>query len=154
MKWGKKVIKTWAMVYKLHGITFLCAQKVRESRQKELSVSLLTSGCVNHVPTKIILWWKGHITKTATCKGVLLAAAPHCRTWAFRCEPPSPCCASEILLKSLVLKSSRWVQKGILKWISSIKVAYVGIVFILAHGVLKCNLKSMRMINIGFDRSS
>lgn len=127
-------------------ICFVC-------RQKEPSVSLLTNGCVNHVPTKIILWWKGHITKTATCKGVLPAAAPHCRTWAFRCEPPSPFCASEMLLKPL--KSSKWVQKGILKSISSIKVAYVGSVYILARGVLKCNLQSMKTtINTGFDWSS
>lgn len=106
--------------------------------------TLLTNGCVNHVRTKIILWWKGHITKTATCKGVLPAAAPHCSAVLghFRCDSPSPSHASEMLLKSLKLKNSEWVQKGILKSVSSIKEAYVRIVFILAHRVLKCNLQN------------
>lgn len=71
----------------------------------------------------------------------------------FRCEPPLPSCASKMLLKSLKL-NSKWVQKGILKSISSIKVAYVRTVFILAHGVLKCYLQSKRTtINTGFDWS-
>lgn len=91
MKWGKKVIRI-----KLDGVTFPCAQREWEKatalklrtcfvcREKQLSVSLPTNGYVDHVWTRIILWWKGHITKTATCKGVLPAAAPHCSTWAFQ----------------------------------------------------------------------
>lgn len=73
----------------------------------------------------------------------------------FRCEPPLPACASEMLLKSLKLKSSKWVQKGILKSTSTIEVAYVRTVFILAHGVLKRYLQSKRTtIDTAFDWSS
>lgn len=91
--------------------------------------------------SKIILWWKGHITKTATRKRVLPAAALTAVLVHFRCDSPLPSHASEMLLKPLKLKSSKWVQKGIFKSISSVKVAYVRTVFILAHGVLKCNLQ-------------
>ena len=115
-------------------------------RQKELSVSLLSNGHLHHVRTRIILWRKGHIAKTATgcweCSRLppLTAALGH-----FGCEPPLSSCASEmILLKLVKLKSSKWNQKEILKLTNSIKVAYIRIVFILAHGVLKHNLPSKR----------
>lgn len=133
-------------------IEFLCVQiewgnttalKLRMCfvcRQQQLSVSLLTSGYLHDVRTRIILWRKGHILKTATCKGALLAASLTAALGHFRCKTLLWPNAWEInLLKSVKLKSSKWDQNGILKLTNSIKVAYIRIVFILAHGILKCN---------------
>lgn len=63
----------------------------------------------------------------------------------FKCEPLLSYCTSEIsLLRSMKLKSSKWDENGILKLTNSIKVAYIRIVFLLAHGVLKGNSPSKR----------
>lgn len=78
--------------------------------------------------------WKQQHARERSRLPPLAAALGH-----YGCELPYL-----ILLKSVKLKSSKWDQNGILKSTNSIKVAYVRIVFILAHGILKCNLPSKR----------
>ena len=84
--------------------------------------------------------------KTATCEGALSAASPLTAALGhFGCEPPLSSRASEIiLLKSVKLKSSKRDQNGILKSTNSIEVAYIRIIFILAHGVPKHNFPGKR----------
>lgn len=166
MKWVKKVIKIQIMVYKCHGWTFLCVQREWEKvtalklriyfvcRQKELSVSLLTYGCVIICEPRLSSDEKATSQNQQHARECSQLPSLSAVLGHFRCEPPLPSCASEMLLESLKVKNSKWVQKGIWKSISSIKAAYVRIVFILAHGVLKCNLQSERTINTGFDWSS
>lgn len=141
----------------------MCTERVRASNsfetqsmfcvETEGAVSLpLTNGYVDQVWTRIILWWKGYITKTATCKGVLPAATPHCSTWAFQMWTSlTILCirnAAEVTeVEEQQMSSGRNMEVDKLN-----KMSYVRIVFILAHGVLKCNLQSKRrMINTGFD---
>ena len=73
---------------------------------------------------------------------------PRCSTGALRMWASliilSSWISEIILLKTVRLKSSKWDQNGILKTANSIKATYVRIVFILADGVLKCNLPSKR----------
>lgn len=157
MRLKKRVIKIQAIVYKFNYIKFLCVQREGGNTtalklgmcfflQTERAISFHSNQWIfasredqDYSDGKATSWKQQH-AKERSRLPLLTAALGH-----LGCEPPSSSCASEIiLLKSVKLKSSKWDQNGMLKSTNSTKMSYIRTVFILAHGIQKCNLTSRR----------